>query len=79
MKQCIICDRFLKDQKEQYNNNHYLCSSQCFIYYLQCIKWDGKKIDIDVLNDIRRETMGIDVLMQYEVDRRIDLNGCKDK
>jgi hypothetical protein len=72
MKQCIICDNFLKDQKEQYIDNHYLCSSNCTIYYLQCINWNGKKVDIDVLNYIRKEAFGIDVLMGYEIDKRID-------
>lgn len=72
MKQCIICDRFLKDQKEQYNNNHYLCGSQCLVYYMHCIDWDKREINIDVLNEIRKETVGIDILMQYEIEKRID-------
>lgn len=72
MKQCIICDRFLKNQQEQYTKNHYLCGSQCMIYYVRCIDWQKKKIDIDVLNEIRKETVGIDILMQYEIDKRID-------
>lgn len=72
MKQCLICDNFLKDQKEEYKKNHYLCGSQCLIYYMHCIKWDNKSIDINVLNEIRRETVGIDILMQYEIDKRID-------
>lgn len=72
MKQCIICDRFLKNQQEEYKANHYLCGSNCTVLYIQAIDWDKREIDINVLNEIRRETIGIDELMQYEVDRRID-------
>lgn len=72
MKQCIICDSFLKDQQELYKNNHYLCSSQCQIYYVQAYNWNTSEIDINVVNEIRKEVFGIDRLMQYEIDRRID-------
>jgi hypothetical protein len=76
MKKCIICDKFVRDQREAYTANHYLCSGFCVAYYMQCVIWNNGrgrvKIDIDILNEIRRETMGIDILMRYEVDRRID-------
>lgn len=72
MKQCIICDAFIRDQKEKFTANHYICSANCAVYYVQCINWDKGEIDIEVLNEIRKETIGIDGLMGYEVDKRID-------
>lgn len=72
MKKCIICDNFLRNQNEQYNNNHYLCGNDCAIYYVQCYNWQNNDINLFVLNDIRKETFGINELMMYEIDRRID-------
>jgi hypothetical protein len=39
---------------------------------MHCIDWDKREINIDVLNEIRKETVGIDILMQYEIEKRID-------
>lgn len=72
MKQCIICDSFLKDQTEEYKQNHYICSGNCAVYYVHCIDWNKREIDINILNEIRKETIGIDGLMGYEIDKRID-------
>ena len=72
MKQCIICDNPLLNQNEQYTVNHYLCGRNCTILYIQCIDWQKSEVDINVLNEIRRETVGIDMLMGYEVEKRID-------
>lgn len=72
MKQCIICDSFLKDQNELFMTTHYICGANCAVYYLQCWDWNKKDINIDMLNEIRKEIIGIDGLMGYEVDKRID-------
>jgi len=72
MKQCIICDTFIRDQKEEYKKNHYICSGNCAVYYVHCINWDKREIDIDVLNEIRRETIGIDKLEISDIEKRID-------
>ena len=72
MKQCVVCDSFLKEQRELYNNNHYLCSSDCQVFYVQAYNWSEGIIDINILNEIRKEVFSIDWITQNEVDRRID-------
>jgi len=76
MKQCIICDRFLKDQKEIYTANHHLCGETCTKYYSYIAYFDTalKRFNVDEysLNDIRRELIGINGIDQSEIDKRID-------
>jgi hypothetical protein len=72
MKQCIICDTPLLNQQEMYKNNHYLCGNNCTILYIQCLDFNKFKIDINVLNEIRKETIGINTLTGHDVDERID-------
>lgn len=76
MKACIICDNLLKDQKYECILNHYLCSEVCSVYYSNCIKWNDEldRFDVNIfnLNDIRKETFGIDGISMDEIDKRID-------
>lgn len=76
MKQCIICDNIILDQREEYKDNHYLCGETCAKYYSYIAFYDVglKRFDIGeyTLNEIRREIIGIGSIDENEINKRID-------
>jgi hypothetical protein len=75
IKQCVICDNIIKDDRA-YRTNHYLCSSDCGTKYNELSTWNEVtnffNVNLKGLNFHRLKVQGIKELTAYELNYRRD-------